>query len=103
MTNGSFKLIAIRPLKNCDERFLKNLNPDYIYKFHNNYIFLDKNRKEINNDSDVYYVKTKTNNFSELYNIKTNDDHQIEINISAIVGKNGSGKSSLLELHYLLC
>ncbi len=102
MTNN-FKLLAIRPLKNCDERFLKNLNPGYIYKFYNNYVFLNKSKKEINDESEVYYVKTKTDNYSELYNIKTNDGHQIEINISAIVGKNGSGKSSLLELHYLLC
>ncbi len=31
----SFKLIAIRPLKGCNEKFRKNLIPNQIYKFYN--------------------------------------------------------------------
>ena len=43
----SFKLIAIRPLKGCSARFLKNLEEDRIYKFYNDYSFLDENDKEV--------------------------------------------------------
>ena len=32
-----FKLIAIKPLKGCDNRFLKNLKTNEIYKFYNDF------------------------------------------------------------------
>ena len=34
-----FKLIAIRPLEGCNEKFLKNLKVGEIYKFYNDYEF----------------------------------------------------------------
>ena len=43
----SFKLLAIRPLKGCSARFLKNLEEDRIYKFYNDYSFLDENDNEV--------------------------------------------------------
>ena len=43
----SFKLIAIRPLKGCNEKFLKNLKTNQIYQFYNDYKF-----NFIDNDSE---------------------------------------------------
>ena len=95
----SFKLLAIRPLKGCSARFLKNLEEDRIYKFYNDYSFLDENNQEIEG-SDKKVSKIECNNTvpEKLY-----EKSGLDIQISALVGKNGSGKSSLLELLYASC
>ena len=95
----SFKLLAIRPLKGCSTRFLKNLEEDRIYKFYNDYSFLDENNQEIEG-SDKKVSKIECNNTvpEKLY-----EKSRLNIQISALVGKNGSGKSSLLELLYASC
>lgn len=87
----SFKIIAIRPLKNCNKKFLKNLISNEFYTFYNNY--------EITKNKSVDNISLKFENIvpADLY--YTNN---AKINISAIVGKNGSGKSSLVELLYVL-
>ena len=93
----SFKLIAIRTLEGCNEKFRKNLIPNQIYKFYNEYEFLDKNDKEIKcteNFVEVSKIVKMANNVPEDLYYQGNT----KINISAIVGKNGSGKSSLIEL-----
>lgn len=91
----SFKLLAIRPLKGCDKRFLKNLKEDKIYQFYNEYAF------EQNANGEVIKVnKDKSSVPENLYQLASSE---LKINISALVGKNGSGKSSLLELFYATC
>ena len=88
----SFKLLAIRPLKGCSARFLKNLEEDRIYKFYNDYSFFeDEDRK-------VTEIKSEDSVPENLY-----EKSELNIQISALVGKNGSGKSSLLELLYASC
>ena len=88
----SFKLLAIRPLKGCSTRFLKNLEEDRIYKFYNDYSFFeDEDRK-------VTEIKCEDSVPENLY-----EKSGLDIQISALVGKNGSGKSSLLELLYASC
>ena len=88
----SFKLLAIRPLKGCSPRFLKNLEEDRIYKFYNDYSFFeDEDRK-------VTEIKCEDSVPENLY-----EKSGLDIQISALVGKNGSGKSSLLELLYASC
>lgn len=88
-----FKLLAIRPLKDCDKRFLKNLKEGVIYKFYNEYIFnKDKN-------GEVISIENKSAVPENLYQLESG----LKVNISALVGKNGSGKSSLLELFYAIC
>ena len=92
----SFKLLAIRPLKGCNKDFLKNLKTGRIYKFYNEYKFYNGDRRIDNHDYldvNVNKVEYKQNVSQKLYGDK--------INISAIVGKNGSGKSSLIELLYV--
>lgn len=88
----SFKLLAIRPLKGCSARFLKNLDEDRIYKFYNDYSFFE------NQDGKVTEIKCEDSVPENLY-----EKSGLDIHISALVGKNGSGKSSLLELLYASC
>lgn len=89
----SFKLLAIRPLENCDAKFLKNLKPREIYQFYNGYIFNTDGRGE------VISIENKSSVPENLYDVSPD----LKVNISALVGKNGSGKSSLLELFYATC
>lgn len=90
MTN--FKLIAITPLANCEESFRKKLTAGQPNIFYNGYkIKLSKDKQE------VLEVKKPTKPVPEdLYHLKNG----ISLNISAIVGKNGSGKSSIFELFF---
>jgi hypothetical protein len=82
---SGFRLLAIRPLKDCDGQFLKNLRHSTFYKFYQDYDF-------VLNDNNESVTEI-------LYNHKTPEDlYGNNISISAIVGKNGSGKSTLVEL-----
>ncbi len=92
----SFKLLAIRPLEGCNKKFLKNLEINRIYKFYNDYEFiLDKNQKE------VIEIKHNPTVPEKLFYQQRENGTDLPINISAIVGKNGSGKSALVELLYV--
>lgn len=89
----SFKLLAIRPLKNCNPKFLKNLEENQVYQFYNDYDFhFEDNDKS----KDVVKIEKLEQTVPENFY----GDDNIKINVSAIVGKNGSGKSSLVELFY---
>ncbi len=79
---SDFKIIAIRPLKKCGIKYRKILQPNKTYYFYNNYNI--KNSKEI-----IY----QPNNSTGIYNLENT-----KINISAVVGKNGSGKSTIVDL-----
>lgn len=91
----SFKLIAIRPLKGCDQKLLKVLKPSTIYKFYQDYEFLNDVHKLVEDDSEETVTKI------EFLNTVPSDFYaapNLAINVCAIVGKNGSGKSTLIEL-----
>lgn len=84
----SFKLIAIHPLKGCDEDILKNLSPNQVYFFDNSYFINEFNTIEkLSEDIPANFFFSPSEK-SSLQNI----------NIQALVGKNGEGKSSLIEL-----
>ncbi len=94
-----FKLIAIRPLDNCGSKFLKNLEVNRIYKFYGNYEFYNnKNRIDNLTNVDEY---NNVNKIIEIDKLPLNFFRH-KINISAIVGKNGSGKSSIIDL-FIAC
>lgn len=87
----SFKILAIRPLNGCNPKYLKNLTPNQIYQFYNDYKFIED---KAGNYTSIQYEEIIP---KELY-YQGDRDLKTEINISAIVGKNGSGKSALVEL-----
>lgn len=78
----NFKILAIRPLENCEG--LKNLQEGHLYQFYNNYRF--------STDDEVI-----TENSEVPENLFNSNDTQT-ITVGAIVGKNGSGKSVIIEL-----
>lgn len=88
----SFKIIAINPLEGCQTNFRKNLKENTIYKLYNHFDI------EINNSDyskyNNYTINVNNSNYPNfLYNVRN-----LNINISAIVGENGSGKSTISEL-----
>ena len=85
---SGFKLLAIRPSGDCDEQFLKNLNQGDFYKFYQDYDFVIDEK-----ENNVVEVKHKSSVPKNLYGEN--------ISISAVVGKNGSGKSTIVELFSL--
>jgi len=80
----NFKILGIRPLKDCAKYILKNLVEDEPYMFYNNYKFENGKVMQIHKAS--VPVDFYSNNVS----------------IHAIVGKNGCGKSSIIELLFRL-
>ncbi|MDR0223609.1 MAG: AAA family ATPase [Myroides odoratus] len=103
----SFKLLAIRPLEDTDPLLLKTLKPNYIYRFYNELDYLFESKEESEGNS---FIRLQENHYEkldkkEITAIKYNREVPSgffgqNTNISAIVGENGSGKSSLLELYY---
>lgn len=77
-----FKLIAIKPLDGC--KYLNNLKSNKVYHF--------EKTIEIEGDQITYYRERNI----DLYRL----NNGLQINVTAIVGKNGSGKSSLIELFF---
>lgn len=83
-----FKLIAIRPLDGCAGHISKCLKIGEIYYFSNDYLITDDGisiRDE--------YIKILPEEFFSL-----DAPSKLQINVSAVVGMNGDGKSSLIEL-----
>lgn len=98
---SGFKLIAIRPLIGCNKKFLKNLKEGQIYKFYKDFLFLDIDNLSIDefpNENDVEKIEQSTIIHEDLYNLNISNLNTINVNISAVVGKNGSGKSTIVEL-----
>lgn len=113
---SGFRLLAVRPFLNCSERFCKNLQKGEIYKFYQDYNFLDENKNIIEGDNifkmdddgqhvdnDVFEIVKNSEITEEIYNITDSNGRIINVSVSALVGKNGSGKSSIIELVYVLC
>lgn len=96
-----FKLLAIRPLYGCAPHIHKCLKTDLMYYFCNDYI-IDPNS----------HIRRKSRNLKPLkedffsidYSIDYEEDigytkcNNPKVNVSAVVGMNGDGKSSLMEM-----
>jgi hypothetical protein len=82
----AFKIIAVEPLNKCHEDYYKALKPGEIYYFYHNYSIT---KKKITEEVDELVP-------SHLFTVHNKQ----QVSISAVVGKNGSGKSSIVELLY---
>jgi predicted ATPase len=95
---NDFKLIAIRPLKGCSSQYRKVLKEGVVYQFYNDYQFIYNNEAVEPENREIVTVKNNTSTPTNFYKV---EGKNFNVNISAIVGKNGSGKSALFELFYL--
>lgn len=88
----AFQVIAIRPHQNCDKKYLRLIKPGIMYYFYNNF--------SIDEISDKITIQKSLPEafFQPVVKEETSPKTTLPISISAIVGKNGSGKSSLIEL-----
>lgn len=77
------KLIAIRTLKGCHPTHLKALKEEHLYYFYETYKIDGNQIVEYKDLDDEFFFYERKNSI---------------VNVSSIVGKNGSGKSSLVEL-----
>jgi predicted ATP-binding protein involved in virulence len=93
-----FKILAIRALGQTSNHVLKALKVNTLYKFYQNYNFQNALGNEVVDGSEVTLIRDNKENYKSIFSVRGDQN----IFISAIVGKNGSGKSSLNELVYLL-
>lgn len=89
--NDSFKIIAVRILDGCASHIRKILKMETTYFFHNEYE-CDSNPMLIRRKKDADKSEIPSD-FFQLY-----PEQSLKISLSAIVGKNGDGKSSLIEV-----
>jgi energy-coupling factor transporter ATP-binding protein EcfA2 len=92
----NFKLLAIRPLERCGIKFLKNLQKNRIYKMYNDSTFYSNG--SVIDDFNTEIPKYLSIDKIESNNTLPKDFFGSKVNVSAIIGKNGSGKSSLVNL-----
>lgn len=85
---NKFQLVALKVSDNekNNDKFIKNLKLGQLYKFNQNFQFLENGKIE-------YLIKNEIN----LYDIPNN-----KINVNIVVGKNGSAKSTILELAFII-
>ena len=83
-----FKLIALKPLQGCRKSALKCLEEGSMYYFCNEYTITEDGIM-LRDD----YVRPLPEDFFSV-----GERSSLQINISAIVGMNGDGKSTLVEL-----
>jgi len=80
------KIIAIRTLPGCSQEYLKILKSKTLYRLYTEYEIDEQDRISIQKEIPLdFFFREKTS-------------PQLTVNISAIVGKNGAGKSSIIEL-----
>jgi hypothetical protein len=94
---SGFRLIAIQVLDHCFKDIRKILPLGELYMFTSDYDI------EKNNQQQVTSINLIPKESFNLYNIRRENQEDLLINISAVVGKNGSGKSTILELFYAFC
>lgn len=90
------RLIALKIYNDCAKHICKCLKPDVYYYFSNDYYFDHQGVLSFRKSSPIPLHKDFYTNLKEFHDGSLTND--VQINISAIVGKNGDGKSSLVEI-----
>ncbi|MFD2602637.1 hypothetical protein [Flavobacterium suzhouense] len=88
-----FKILAVRPHTDCSKNISKVLRNGMLYQFYNHYTFLNSEGNAVTPNDEIVAYEPNDLVPNDLYTIDN-----LQINISAIVGKNGCGKSTLIEL-----
>lgn len=88
-----FKLLAIVPLAGCPQKFCKSLTPGTPYTFYQDY-------KVTMKDDSRGVLKVERNENIPTYDHLFQLNNGIQLQINAVVGKNGTGKSTIYELLY---
>lgn len=89
MENNNFQIVGIRPLEGCSKKFKKILNTERLYLFDERY--------DIDYDDKNEIVKIVINLERDIVPRNFYSD-ELDIQINAVIGGNGSGKSALAEL-----
>lgn len=88
------RMIGLRVYHPTPDKWVKVLKPGKMYRFYRAFTFDDRELKfHEHNDSLIHYDSFRD---AQLFNLDSKS-----VNISAIAGENGSGKSSLIDLVFL--
>lgn len=90
--NYSFKILGLKVLKGCASGMRKVLDEDETYLFDTDY------EKDYTNVYNLRLSNTPNSIAERMYLAVGKDNQPVQINIQAIVGKNGDGKSTIIEL-----
>lgn len=88
---SNFRIIGLRILKGCNHHIHKVLNEKTTYFFFNGY-------RDAENDFIERIETVRQSAPSNLYSVTMPNNHRVNVEVSAIVGKNGDGKSTILEV-----
>ena len=87
------KILAIQVLKGCEDYIIRCLEPGMMY-----YLCYDYDiSQSLDGVWEVFKQDAYINNVDEKF-FRIKPDSKLNINVSAIVGANGSGKSTIVEL-----
>lgn len=88
-----FRILAIQVQKECKDSMKRCLVPEMMYYFCDEYTITDT-------IEGVCHIERRTKFVEPLHEdfFNVNHDKKIRINVSAIVGENGAGKSTIVEL-----
>lgn len=87
-----FRLIGLRILQGCDMNIRKILAENTTYFFYDDYV------EGITPWNVVKRGTADGNALSHLYDVEGANQRKVSVNISALVGKNGDGKSTIVEV-----
>ena len=90
MSQG-FRIIGVKVLEGCSSNIQKNLKAGVLYRFCSDYKASDKDDYTLENSISGV-------DLDAIYDVKSTERHKISVHLNAIVGKNGDGKSSLVEI-----
>ncbi len=91
--SNQFRLIGIRLLDGCAPYIQKNLKINQWYLFDSAYEVVDETPVKKGETFDDFYT-----NLTDTQGNTSQPSNKLAINIHALVGKNGSGKSALLDI-----